>query len=499
MGILALKVAGKKNGVSKLHGAVSRELFGDVWPNIAANESPIGYVTNGIHTCSWLAPKMKELYNQYLMPYWQDNIQNDATWERIKAIPDEKLWEEHNIRKQKLLEIVKDATISRLRRNGYNYEEIHKIVSGLNPNALTIGFARRFATYKRATLIFKDLERITQILNDEQRPVQLIFAGKAHPIDQAGQDLIKYIHEISLKPQFIGKIFILEDYNIGMSRYLVSGVDVWLNNPRRPLEASGTSGQKASVNGAINFSVLDGWWAEGYNTKNGWKIGTEVNYDNYEVQDNEDSESLYSTLEKKIVPTYYNQNEDGISEKWLEMMKESISSTGGKFSTSRMLVDYMEKLYIPLCNLTNKYYTDLGKVTEFNEWKKEVSSNWNNIIISQEDEHNINNKVIDAGNTITVSCKVKLPNIDKDNIQVQVYCGEILDNGKLDNVTITNMTLKDSNDTEKIYSYEAKVTLKTGGNYGYTFRAMPQNKMLLDSENLDLVKWLSNNGDIVRN
>ena len=291
----------------------------------------------------------------------------------------------------------------------------------------------------------------------------------------------------------------MEDYNIGMSRYLVSGVDVWLNNPRRPLEASGTSGQKASVNGAINFSVLDGWWAEGYNTKNGWKIGSEVNYDNYEVQDNEDSESLYSTLEKKIVPTYYNQNEDGISEKWLEMMKESISSTGGKFSTSRMLVDYMEKLYIPLCNLTNKYYTDLGKVTEFNEWKKEVSSNWNNIIISQEDEHNINNKVIDAGNTITVSCKVKLPNIDKDNIQVQVYCGEILDNGKLDNVTITNMTLKDSNDTEKIYSYEAKVTLKTGGNYGYTFRVMPQNKMLLDSENLDLVKWLSNNGDIVRN
>lgn len=499
MGVLALKIAGKKNGVSKLHREVSSELFSDVWPNIISNESPITYVTNGIHTCSWLAPNLKRLYNKYLIPFWQDSIHNDNVWENIKDIPNDELWEAHMDRKKKLLNLVKDSTTKRLRRSGYSYEQINKIVGNLNPNALTIGFARRFATYKRATLIFKDLERITQILNDEQRPVQLIFAGKAHPIDQAGQDLIKYIHEISLKPQFIGKIFILEDYNIGMSRYLVSGVDVWLNNPRRPLEASGTSGQKASVNGAINFSVLDGWWAEGYNTKNGWKIGSEVNYDNYEVQDNEDSESLYSTLEKKIVPTYYNQNEDGISEKWLEMMKESISSTGGKFSTSRMLVDYMEKLYIPLCNLTNKYYTDLGKVTEFNEWKKEVSSNWNNIIISQEDEHNINNKVIDAGNTITVSCKVKLPNIDKDNIQVQVYCGEILDNGKLDNVTITNMTLKDSNDTEKIYSYEAKVTLKTGGNYGYTFRVMPQNKMLLDSENLDLVKWLSNNGDIVKN
>lgn len=209
----------------------------------------------------------KKLYNKYLMPYWQDNIQNDATWERIKAIPDEKLWEEHNIRKQKLLEIVKDATISRLRRNGYNYEEIHKIVSGLNPNALTIGFARRFATYKRATLIFKDLERITQIFSNAEKPVQIIFAGKAHPADKEGQDLIKFIHEISMKPQFKGKVFLLENYNIAMSRYLVSGVDVWLNNPRRPMEASGTSGQKASVNGVINLSVLDGWWAEGYNSK----------------------------------------------------------------------------------------------------------------------------------------------------------------------------------------------------------------------------------------
>ena len=270
MGILALKIAGKKNGVSKLHGAVSRELFGEIWPNIAANESPITYVTNGIHTCTWLAPSLKKLYNKYLMPYWQDNIQNDATWERIKAIPDEKLWEEHNIRKQKLLEIVKDATISRLRRNGYNYEEIHKIVSGLNPNALTIGFARRFATYKRATLIFKDLERITQIFSNAEKPVQIIFAGKAHPADKEGQDLIKFIHEISMKPQFKGKVFLLENYNIAMSRYLVSGVDVWLNNPRRPMEASGTSGQKASVNGVINLSVLDGWWAEGYNSKNGW-------------------------------------------------------------------------------------------------------------------------------------------------------------------------------------------------------------------------------------
>ncbi len=238
MGILALKVAGKKNGVSKLHGEVSRELFGEVWPNIASNESPITYVTNGIHTCSWLAANLKDLYNRYLIPFWQDSIHHDNVWENIKNIPNEELWNEHKKRKIKLLELVKDNTTKRLKRNGYSYDEISNIVSGLNPEALTIGFARRFATYKRATLIFRDLERITQILNDSKRPVQLIFAGKAHPADKEGQDLIKYIHEISMKPQFKGKIFLMEDYDIAIARYLVSGVDVWLNNPRRPMEAS---------------------------------------------------------------------------------------------------------------------------------------------------------------------------------------------------------------------------------------------------------------------
>ena len=244
MGMLALRIAGKKNGVSKLHGAVSRRLFSDVWPNIAPDESPIEYVTNGIHTCSWLAPSMKKLFNQYLKPYWQDNIQDDETWNDIKNIPNKELWDTHTDRKKKLCALVKNNITTRLKSSGYNYEEINEIVSKLNPNALTIGFARRFATYKRATLIFRDLERLTQLLNNPERPVQLIFAGKAHPADKEGQDLIKYIHEVSMKPQFKGKIFLLENYNIAMSRYLISGVDVWLNNPRRPMEASGTSGQK---------------------------------------------------------------------------------------------------------------------------------------------------------------------------------------------------------------------------------------------------------------
>ncbi len=489
MGILALKIAGKKNGVSRLHESVSRELFSDVWPDIAPQESPITYVTNGVHTCSWLAPNLKELYNQYLEPYWQDRIYSDETWKRIDKIPDEELWEAHKQRKIKLLKLVRDNVTARLKNNGVHYEKIREIVSGLNPDALTIGFARRFATYKRAALIFKDLERITQILNDTNRPVQIIFAGKAHPADKEGQDLIKYIHEISLMPQFKGKIFLLENYNINVARHLVSGVDVWLNNPRRPMEASGTSGEKASVNGVVNFSILDGWWAEGYNTKNGWAIGTNEEYYSYEEQDLADSESIYKTLEDKIIPTYYNKNEKGLSETWIRLMKNSIMSTGGKYSTARMLVDYTEKLYMPLFNLTNKYFSSLENVTEYNKIKQELYANWNDIKITQ--ENNADNITVDAGNKIKVSCKVELPNIDKDYIQTECYYGKILENGIVEDINIMPMDLVEENNETKTYTYETKIEMKTGGNYGYTFRVMPKHPMLLDPENLNLVKWIT--------
>lgn len=490
MGILALKIAGKKNGVSKLHGEVSRELFGDVWPNISAEESPITHITNGIHTCSWLAPNLKELYNKYLTPYWQDSIYDDTIWENIKNIPNKELWNAHMERKIKLLEIVKQNVTNRLKMSGVGYDEIKDIVSKLNPNALTIGFARRFATYKRATLIFRDLERITQILNDQDKPVQLIFAGKAHPADKEGQDLIKYIHEISMKPQFKGKIFILENYNIQLARYLVSGVDIWLNNPRRPMEASGTSGQKASVNGVINFSISDGWWAEGYNSKNGWLIGTNEQYPSYEAQDCADSESIYNTLENKIVPMYYNKNKDGISEKWMEYMKNSIISTGGKYSTSRMVVDYTNKLYMPLANLTKQYFSNLEEVTVYSAWKNELINNWNDIKIYQ--MSNLDNITMDAGNNIEVTCAVELPNIDKDSIEVQVYYGKIQDNGVVKSVAVIPMKFQSEvEDKNNTYQYKAKVELTTGGNYGYTFRVMPKNKMLLDAENLNLIKWIT--------
>ena len=489
MGILALKIAGKKNGVSKLHGEVSRELFSEVWPEISPKESPITYVTNGIHTCSWLAPNLKHLYNQYLEAYWQDKIYDDKVWEKINSIPDEKLWKAHQERKEKLLDLAKKNLTARFKNSGMHYEEIKEITSKINPNALTIGFARRFATYKRATLIFKDLERITEILNDEERPVQLIFAGKAHPRDIEGQNLIRRIHEISIMPQFKGKILLLENYNIGIARYLVSGVDVWLNNPRRPMEASGTSGEKASVNGVVNFSVQDGWWAEGYNTKNGWPIGTKDEYDSYEEQDIADSESIYNILENKIIPAYYKKDKNGISKEWLEYMKNSIISTGGKYSTSRMLVDYTKKLYMPLCDLSNKYYNDLGTVTEFNEIKQNLYTNWEDIEITQ--ENNYDDITIDAGNEIEVFCKVKLPNIDYRNIEVQCYCGKILENGMLENTSIVPMNLIEEDREKNEYKYETFIQMKTGGNYGYTFRVMPKLDMILDNENLNLVKWIT--------
>ena len=486
MAILALKIAGKKNGVSKLHGEVSRELFSEVWPNIAEDESPITYVTNGIHTCTWLAPNLKNLYNEYLPPYWQDKIEMDSTWQKIDNIPNEKLWDAHVARKEKLMRLIKQNITERYVNSGVGYDQIGELVNSLNPKALTIGFARRFATYKRATLIFKDIARLTQILNDENRPVQIVFAGKAHPQDKEGQDLIKYIHEVSLMPQFKGKIFILENYNIGMSRYLVSGVDVWLNNPRRPMEASGTSGEKASVNGVVNCSILDGWWAEGYDGTNGWAIGTNATYNSYEEQDKADSNSLYHLLENKIIPAYYNQDKNGISSEWITLMKNSIKTTGGKYSTSRMLIDYINDLYMPLCNLNKKYFQNLENVMSYTEWKRIAKQNWQNIKITQ--DRNVDNGKFNAGSQITVNCEVELPNIDEKNVEVQVYFGQVLDNGTVRNVYTEEMNKVGEEDGKKFY--EATLDLTTGGNFGYTFRVMPKHDMLVDSENLDLVKWI---------
>ncbi len=487
MAVLALKIVGKRNGVSKLHGSVSRKLFGSIWPDTATDEVPITHVTNGIHTCTWLAPNLKELYNAYMRPFWQEKTQELEIWEDIDRIPDKALWDAHITQKEKLIKLVRENIKAQKIRHNMPVDEINEVDKMLDSNALTIGFARRFATYKRADLIFKDIERITKILNDPDRPVQIIFAGKPHPADIQGQDLVKRIYEISNMPQFKGKVFLLENYNMYVARYLVSGVDVWLNNPRRPLEASGTSGEKAGLNGVVNFSVLDGWWYEGYNGQNGWAIGDDTEYTNYELQDSADSISIYNTLENEIIPTYYDRGADGISQKWLRKMKNSIKTVGGIYNTNRMLCDYLNNLYIPQIHEITSSYSNVENVKKFVEWEKHIRENWKDVKILMNDS--LNEISINAGNTINMSCVVDLGSLSPDDVKVELYYGKFDDNGKLVNSDYLEMHLE-NNVEEHSYEYKTTFTIDDGGNYGYTFRVLPKHPLLINDQDLSLIRWL---------
>lgn len=488
MAVLALKVAGKKNGVSKLHGEVSRKLFSALWPNTALEEVPIDYVTNGVHTCTWLAPNLKELYNAYMRPFWQERVHEVETWNDIDNIPDEELWRVHQEQKEKLIKMVRENVKAQEIRNSESVEEINETEKLLDPKALTIGFARRFATYKRADLIFRDLERITQILNNPQRPIQIIFAGKPHPADVQGQELVKKIYQISKMPQFKNKVVILENYNMHIARYLISGVDIWLNNPRRPLEASGTSGEKAGLNGVINFSILDGWWFEGFDSnKNGWAIGDDTEYTNYELQDNADSQSIYNILEGEIAPLYYNKNAKGFSPEWIKKMKNSIKSVGGVYNTSRMLCDYLSKLYVPQIKLITGKYADATKVEEFQNWKNSIVNDWNHIAISSP---SINDEVsIKAGDTLDLTCTVSLGNIPPESVTVEVFYGKIVNGEKISNNLYKEMELTNTLENNT-YEYKTQIALDNGGNYGYTFRVLPKHEMLINEQDMSLVKWI---------
>lgn len=489
MAVLALKIAGVKNGVSKLHGEVSRGLFSDLWPETAANEVPIDYVTNGIHTCTWLAPTLKDLYNAYMRPLWQEKLYNAEVWNDIDNIPDNELWDAHMIQKNKLGNLIRKNIKAQKIRHGASIDELNDIEKIFDPNVLTIGFARRFATYKRADLIFKDLERITKILNDPNRPVQIVFAGKPHPADIQGQDLVKRIYEISEMPQFKGKVFILENYNMAIARYLVSGVDVWLNNPRRPLEASGTSGEKAGVNGVINFSILDGWWFEGYDGNNGWAIGDDTEYTNYELQDNADSQSIYDTLENEIIPLYYSKGDDKLNSRWIKKMKASIKTVGGVYNTGRMLVDYLNKLYMPQVNRYDALKNNIDAITNYLNWEQNLKSKWALIKITP--TSHLDDLSVNAGTDIKMSCNVFLNGIDPNSVTVEVYCGKLDEQGKMTNSLYTEMSLSntigDSN-----YEYSSDLVIDDGGNYGYTFRVLPKHELLINKHDLSLCKWLTN-------
>jgi len=347
MPVLAIRLSERANAVSELHSHVSRGMWNFIWPDRKEDAVPIGYVTNGVHTRTWLARQMGLLFDQYLGSDWTDHIDDCEFWENITNIPDAELWRVQRHLKNKLVNFANERT----RQNWQNslITPSQAIAGGvfLEPYSLTIGFARRFATYKRANLIFRDFDRLMRIITNPYRPVQIVFAGKAHPADEPGKMLIQQVYRAVKDSRSGGRLIFLEDYDMNIARYLVQGVDVWLNNPRRPNEASGTSGMKAALNGALNFSVLDGWWREGYNGKNGWSIGTEKDYTDQNQQDNDDAQSIYETLEKEIVPLYYERNIDKIPVGWLKMVKESLRTLIPEFSLRRMLKEYTNDYYLP--------------------------------------------------------------------------------------------------------------------------------------------------------
>lgn len=347
MTVLALKFARRANAVSSLHGEVSRAMWTALWPGRPEDEIPIGHVTNGVHVPTWLAPEMRHLYDRHLGPDWARHAAEPEIWQKTHSVDDGEIWETHQVLKARLLNFVRNRAARQAERRGESPEAIERCRRALSLDALTIGFARRFATYKRADLLFRDIEQIATLLNDPQHPVQLVFAGKAHPQDVPGKQILQRIAEFARSPQFQGKIVFVEDYDMNVGRHLVQGVDVWLNNPRRPLEASGTSGQKVVLNGGLNLSVLDGWWAEAYDGSNGFAIGTGLTHSSIDQHDHLDADALYKALTREVIPLYYQRDIDGLPRGWIARMKAAIRTLGWRFSADRMVRDYVLKCYLP--------------------------------------------------------------------------------------------------------------------------------------------------------
>lgn len=491
MTVLALTLAGRKNGVSELHGAVSRNIFNNVWPGITEDDVPIGHITNGIHTLTWMSPSFKYLYNRYMGESWQERLWDRDVWDKVDSIPDEEIWNTHVALKTKMIGFLREKLQQQRRANGEAIDRIREIDYILNPNALTIGFARRFATYKRADLIFRNAARIQKILNNPERPVQIIFAGKAHPADRPAHEVIKHINDIARQEGFRGKVLLVENYNMTIARNMVQGVDVWMNNPRRPLEASGTSGQKVCINGIINFSILDGWWCEGYNGKNGWAIGDDTFYDNEYHQDNADSESIYELLENHIVPLFYDRDNRGIPVSWVSMMKESIRSLAYQYSTHRMVQDYTTKMYLPSMERVDKIAaSNYGYVRELSDWKQYICKNWPQVqIIADKTMNQLRDQRSLSGETLKIYTIVNLGSIDPSSAKVEFYYGPVGKNNVIDNPEVLEMRLEEKVDSNS-YRYSVDVRLVEGGEYGYTFRVAPYHPELINKFDLGLVRWV---------
>ncbi|MEG6520542.1 alpha-glucan family phosphorylase [Desulfotomaculum sp. 1211_IL3151] len=487
MTLLALHHAAFTNGVSKLHGEVSKRMFAHLYPGIPLEEIPIQSVTNGVHTETWVAPEIRELFEKYISPDWTQNISGPDQWQRVYDIPDQELWSIHQGLKGKMIKFVQNNIFRRMERNFQPLELIRECAGYLSKDILTIGFARRFATYKRAYLLFRDKERLARLLNNPERPVQLIFAGKAHPADGPGQELIKMINDFSYEEQFRGKIVFVEDYDINVSRHLLQGVDVWLNTPRRPHEASGTSGQKAAVNGVINCSVLDGWWPEAYNGENGFAVGTDRDYHNNDEQDREDAGSLFDLLEQIMVPYYY-RRVDGLPREWVRRMKDCLATIPWQFSTERMVKEYTQEFYLKAALRGMAFEADQCQLADqVQQFKNNLTHNWhqlsfNSIQIDQP-------QVWLAGNEIDVKAEVHLGSIRPEDLIVELVYGKVSDHG-LEATRLIPMQFKQIV-RENTYLYEAKLELKKGTS-GYTVRIRPKDTHIAQIFELPLVKWAEN-------
>lgn len=486
MTVLALKLTGHHNGVSKLHGEVSRKMWQFLWPGIEADEVPIGYITNGVHTFSWIAQELNELFGRYLDKDWGSHVDEQDFWDqRIDQLPDSELWKTHTLRKERLIEYARHRLKEQHLRVGEGSTQITEIEHMLNPNALIIGFARRFATYKRAALIFRDIERLKRLLNNPERPIQIIFAGKAHPADEPGKALIQQIYRISRSDDLRGKIIFLENYDIDMARYLVAGTDVWLNNPIRPYEASGTSGQKAALNGQPNCSILDGWWAEAYNGKNGWAIGEEREYHDQEIQAEADSLSLYSLLENELVPSFFERDANGIPHRWLGTMKEAIRTCTPQYSMRRMVKEYTTRYYVPEIQqgmqVEQNHYE---RVRTLAAWKEHVRHGWNSLELYIDGRRE---GQLSLGEGIDVRAWVRMTELRPEDISAELVYGEL--QGELAQAQHAVPMHFTRREQDGSYRFDLHLQPPESGSIAYNVRVVPSHPALSEKYEMGLIRW----------
>ena len=487
MAVLAIRLADSYNGVSKLHGEVSRRMWHNLWPQVPEQEVPIRHITNGIHTRTWLSPDMVFLLDRYLGDKWMTDPTDQSVWENVQQIPDEELWRAHERCRERLVGWVRKTLKEQLARRGATYEEVAVASEVLDPEALTIGFARRFATYKRGALILRDPDRLRRLLEDTKRPVQIIFAGKAHPADHEGKELIKTIVNFARDPKMRRRIVFIENYDMQVARQLVQGVDVWLNTPRRPYEASGTSGMKAAANGVLNCSVLDGWWAEGYKPELGWAIGQGESYSDPNYQDTIESAALYDILEKHVVPLFYTRGVDHVPADWLIRMKNCLRQLAPVFNTNRMVKEYAEKLYLPAGSRGTLLGADgLARARTLSLAKAMYQQKWGGIrVVGVNTAGNGHYKV---GEDVQVETLVDLPDLDPKELRVQLYAGAISSTGEIEAPQIVPMTHAKAMGGSR-HMFAGALACRSSGRQGFAIRVLPANPDMATPFESGLIHW----------